>query len=158
MCDASRRETLIASGRASARGLPRPRCILLAVTRRRRTWAINVQRRHAVAQRLRASDTVNFTHVILDTRPSPFSACNIEKWVWPGDEATCKQFTHTCTIYLGLAQARPIIHHTCTLIKDPLRKGHCMLDLSINLRTLLEVQKTTIAFFLRGEDNLAMNS
>ena len=26
-------------------------------------------------------------HVISDTRPSPFSACNIEKWVWPGDKA-----------------------------------------------------------------------
>ena len=45
------------------------------------TWAIIVQRHHAVTQRLRASDTVNFrgAHVILDTRPSLFSACNIEK-------------------------------------------------------------------------------
>ena len=28
------------------------------------------------------------TCVTSRTRPPPFSACNIEKWVWPGDEAT----------------------------------------------------------------------
>ena len=27
------------------------------------------------------------THVISRTRPSRFSACNIESWEWPGDEA-----------------------------------------------------------------------
>ena len=27
-------------------------------------------------------------HVTSRTRPSPFSACNIEKWVWPGNEAS----------------------------------------------------------------------
>ena len=27
--------------------------------------------------------------MIYDTRPSRFSACNIESWEWPGDKATC---------------------------------------------------------------------
>ena len=31
---------------------------------------------------------IDSTCVTSRTRPSPFSACNIEKWVWPGDKAT----------------------------------------------------------------------
>ena len=32
--------------------------------------------------------TIDIAHVISDTRPSRFSACNIENWEGPGDEAT----------------------------------------------------------------------
>ena len=52
---------------------------------------------------------INIMHVTSRTRLSPFSACNIEKWVWPGNEAT-----YHAHLYLFVHTHLHTLTHTLT--------------------------------------------